>query len=96
MTKIDKSWDYERSVSGVWSRIKREQTLNGYYLHGTVFTPQGIVDVWSDAKYAGLEIVVNGRVYTKQFRQGKTARGLAIAAGKLARAVESHINDKDS
>jgi len=67
---------------------------HGNYLEGSVFTQHGIVYVYSqggvfngvtDSPHTTLQIVVRGRLYSRDIHRRYTLRGLATIANRFAR-----------
>lgn len=75
------------SVGRGWSSIQTHRTEHGNYLEGMVFTPHGIVAVYSQEDATTFRTVVDGQLYHMGERRGRTARGLAILAQRWMREI---------
>jgi hypothetical protein len=59
------------------------------WVHDVVETPYGYVRVFAGDGYARLRFVAKGREHLRSYKGAWTVRGLAIAAGRLAREVSA-------
>ena len=87
MKTTDESW----KVSGnTGLLISFDKEYN--YLEGTVTTPYGMVSVYSQgdeksSAYTRLDIVINGRQFSRSIYRRYTQRGLVVVAGRFAEEI---------
>jgi hypothetical protein len=80
------SFGLKRPTGG---RITRHKSEFGDYLDGSVLTPHGIVDTYSQQgdPHTSLTFVWKGRGYVRNRNVTLTARGLVTAAARFAAEV---------
>lgn len=88
--------DHFAYKAGCWGSCTREDTEYGPFLSGTVTTPFGLVDVYSENqtcrngrvnKYTTYSFVVGGRKHHFTEQKFRTSTGLARIAHRLIREV---------
>lgn len=81
--------EWSMKVSAPFNRVYK----HGNYLEGSVFTQRGIVYVYSqggtfngitDTPHTTLQIVLGGRLYSRDIHRRYTARGLVTVANRFA------------
>lgn len=83
--------EFSYKASGVRSNITLERSEWGDWLEGVVRTPEGLVEVYSQAAHGrhrgctSYRFQLDGRIYTQTEPGARTKRGLAIMAAKFAR-----------
>ena len=83
--------DDNYKISNVWSNITFDKEW--HYFTGTVFTPLGMIDVYSQDSFRGsnpsttLRFTYKGRMYHRYINRAYTARGLAILAHRFAKEI---------
>ena len=79
--------EYDYSIGNGYSSVRDRKEG---WTEGNVLTPQGIVTVYAQGDknefhHTSLEMVVDGRVYHRQWNKRYTKRGIARKAREFAR-----------
>jgi hypothetical protein len=79
-----KSSNYTMKVLRPWGGIS--QNKEDGYAEGVVFTPNGIVDVYSQDgdPHTVLRVVIDGRLHQRNIHKAYTKRGLVTLATRYA------------
>ncbi|GMV06740.1 MAG: hypothetical protein AMXMBFR53_30150 [Gemmatimonadota bacterium] len=79
----DDSW----AIGAGYSRIHRHRSESGDWWSGTVVTPHGFVEVYSQEGASNYRLVRNGREHMRSENRQRTKRGLAIMARRFMREI---------
>ena len=82
---VNRSWAVGRGYGCIMN-------VDGTYLKGVVFTKKGIVTVYSqcdrkNASMSRMDMVVNGRTYSRRFNRRYSKRGLVTKAKEFSSEV---------
>jgi hypothetical protein len=77
-------------VGSGWNWIQTRKTgIERVYFEGTVITPHGIVDVYSEQSVTAISFVHDGRLYRRIWRKGFAPQGLSRLAKAFAKEIAS-------
>jgi hypothetical protein len=88
----NKPWEESLALGDTKGRVREHKEPDGtVWYDGTVLTPWGIVDVYSDTAYTRYDVVFSHRLYSRYERRGRKARGIAKEAALFAKRIFSHV-----
>lgn len=84
MRKTENYQDTNHSILPHWTRLEKIKTAHGSFVKGRIFTPHGIVELYSQLDHTALFIVVNGRCHRRSWPCGFQPRMLVTLAKRFA------------